>query len=171
MNKNKRKSWVSAQILPLIVGKDIDSISSSMQGICSNQGGSAHETSCMWRHCAALAIIVTAAEFIKHFWSTPGMPSTVLVDVIRTDDPFPDISPVLYGRQNCKRKNTESMIGRQHIDIKDSLYCAHWADYEMEMCAAIRRYQSLELVWDTRKRIDFGVKENKSTTIIYVANK
>ena len=63
------------------------------------------------------------------------------------------------------------MIGRQHKDIKDSLYCAHWADYETEMCTAIRRYQSLELVWDTRKRIDFGVKENKSTTIIYVANK
>lgn len=52
------------------------------------------------------------------------------------------------------------MIGRQHIDIKDSLYCAHWADWEMEMCAATRRYQSLELVWDTGKRMDFGVKEN-----------
>ena len=64
------------------------------------KGDGAHETSCMWRSCAALAIIVTAAEFIKHFWSTPGMPSTVLVDVIRTDDPFPDISPVFYGRQN-----------------------------------------------------------------------
>jgi len=41
------------------------------------------------------------------------MPSTVLVDVIRTDDPFPDISPVLYGRQNCKRKNTEIKIYKQ----------------------------------------------------------
>lgn len=52
------------------------------------------------------------------------------------------------------------MIGRQRIDIKDSLYCAHWADQEMEMCAATRRYQTLELVWDTGKRMDFGVKEN-----------
>ena len=53
------------------------------------KGDAARETACMWRRCAALAIVVTAVEFIKHFWSTPSMPSTVLIDVIRTDDPIP----------------------------------------------------------------------------------
>lgn len=54
--------------------------------------------------CAAMAIIVTVAGFIKYFWSTPSMPSTVLVDVIRTDDPIPRYRPSVLSETKLKKE-------------------------------------------------------------------
>ena len=51
--------------------------------------------------------IVTVAGFIKHFWSTQCLVDvirTVLVDVIRTDDPIPRYRPSILSETKLKKE-------------------------------------------------------------------
>ena len=64
----------------------------------------------MIRCCAVLAIIVTAAEFIKHFLNTPSVPSTVLVEVARTDESVPRSKPNVLWEMDLKKEEHKRRV-------------------------------------------------------------